>query len=287
MAGSSSAKPCRPGPHAVYTLNADRSPEPAESSISSRRMPRSPKFGAMTSCNNTRAAPGAASVAARRRVSRFSSHGSGASAGPEFGTSDSRVMVVSDARNMSCRYAVRSRQRRGSASLQPAGTSPSIMSAMRSALCRHGPSGTTWCVCTSKMNSSPANAWLQATTSSGSGTTKDPPRVVVGREIGDARVVDPSVVVGAAPRPPPQALNTAKDAATPALDWRNRRRSMFVRRAARSTLSRIAAATRASSAEGGGGTNSPLDTGPGRSGKSGRPSGACAICRRHFSTGEG
>ncbi len=90
MAGSSRAKPCRSGPHAVYTLNAATSPVPTVAAISSRRIDRSPKLGAMTSCRRTRAAPGAASASARARVSRFASHGRGASSGPEFGTSDSR-----------------------------------------------------------------------------------------------------------------------------------------------------------------------------------------------------
>ena len=87
----------------MYTLNAATRPVAARAAMSSSRAWSGPKFGAITLCTSTRGSPPSASCFAKSAVPTASSNGTGASSGPELGTSDSIAMVVSLARNRSCR----------------------------------------------------------------------------------------------------------------------------------------------------------------------------------------
>ena len=68
-------------------------------------------------------------------------------------------------------------------SVQPAGSMESTSSVVSGAFCTHGPAGITWWVWTSKMNSDPVSAWLQAAVSSGGGALKRPPLPLVRRRL--------------------------------------------------------------------------------------------------------
>src|SRR5579862_5070282 len=181
--GSSSDHPWAAGLHAVYTLNALSTPEAAAAVMSSRHAASGPTLGAMTRCSSTRGAPAAVRSPIASCVPRAASKGTGASDGPELGTSVSMATVVSLARKRSCRYDARSTHVSGSAALHPYGSMPSTRPTVEGALRRHGPSGITWWVWTSKMNS----PWLpracsHAATSVEGGAAKVPPAADVDEE---------------------------------------------------------------------------------------------------------
>jgi hypothetical protein len=147
----------------------------------------------------------------------------------------------------------------------------------------HGPSGVTWCVCTSTTNSPfPASACSHASTLCGGGTMYEPP----GREVvefdGDVEVGDDERLPGglhAAAR-----SIVARTAATPPAVRRNRRRSIPVARAASSTCANAAACTSRSCRVGGSGMYSPFVADVTPSGKRTSRSGSSSLRRVTRST---